>query len=78
LPFAGLSLELPSTSPAPEGPFPFDPATDNPALSVRLELAQALWEAGQPHTARALAEDVAEQAQGPLQQQARAWIAARA
>jgi FimV-like protein len=45
---------------------------------VRLELAQALWEAGQPHTARALAEEVAEQAQGLLQQQARAWLAARA
>ncbi len=76
LPFAGLSLELSDTSP-PDGQFPFDPATDNPALRVRLELAQALWEAGQPHTARALAEDVVEQGQGPLQQQARAWLAAR-
>ncbi len=78
LPFAGLSLELSDTSAAPAGQFPFDPATDNPALRVRLELAQALWEAGQPHTARALAEDVVEQAQGALQQQARAWLAARA
>ena len=78
LPFAGLSLELTDTAPATGGPFPFDSGTDDPALQVRLELAQALWEAGQPHTARALAEEVAEQAQGLLQQQARAWLAARA
>ena len=78
LPFAGLSLELTDTAPTKGGPFPFDSGTDDPALQVRLELAQALWEAGQPHTARALAEEVAEQAQGRLQQQARTWLAARA
>ena len=78
LPFGGLSLELTDTAPATGGQFPFDSGTDHPTLQVRLELAQALWEAGQPHTARALAEDVAEQAQGLLQQQARAWLAARA
>jgi FimV-like protein len=60
------------------GHFPFDPGADHPAWRVRLELAQALWEAGQPHTARALVEDVAEQAHGALQQQAREWLAARA
>ena len=77
LPFAGLSLELSDTPGAAGHPFPFDPGADPIALQVRLELAQALWDAGQPHTARALAEDVAEQAQGPLQQQARQWLAAR-
>ncbi len=78
LPFAGLSLELTDTTSVPGGVFPFDQAADQPALQVRFELAQALWEAGQPHTARALAEDVVEQAHGLLQQQARAWLVARA
>jgi len=78
LPFAGLSLDLPDRQPADKGHFPFDHAPEDVALTVRFELAQALWEAGQPHTARALAEDVAEQAAGPLQQQARAWLADRA
>ena len=78
LPFAGLSLDLTDTPAVTGGHFPFDPGADQPALRVRLELAQALWEAGQPHTARALAEDVAEQAHSALQQQAREWLAARA
>lgn len=78
MPFAGLSLELTDTTSVPGGVFPFDQAADQPALQVRFELAQALWEAGQPHTARALAEDVVEQAHGVLQQQARAWLVARA
>lgn len=78
LPFAGLSLELSDPAASTEGHFPFDHTPPDPALTVRLELAQALWEAGQPHTARALAEDVAEQAYGRLQQQAREWLAARA
>lgn len=77
VPFAGLSLELNDTSPTAGGHFPFDPGTHDPALQVRLELAQALWEAGQPHTARALAEEVAEQAHGRLQQQAREWLVER-
>ena len=78
LPFAGLSLELSDTAPLPEGNFPFDNSEQDVALTVRLELAQALWEAGQPHTARALAEEVSEQARGRLQQQAREWLAGRA
>ena len=78
LPFAGLSLDLPDTVPPPGGHFPFDNTPQDLALTVRLELAQALWEAGQTHTARALAEEVVEQAQGPLLQQAREWLAARA
>ena len=78
LPFAGLSLDLSDSQPTQNGPYPFDHAPGDVALTVRFELAQALWEAGQPHTARALAEDVAEQATGSLQQQARAWLADRA
>lgn len=78
MPFAGLSLDLPAAAPATGGNFPFDNLPPDPALTVRLELAQALWDAGQPHTARALAEEVEEQAQGSLQQQAREWLAARA
>ena len=78
LPFAGLSLEL-TDKPAPTGgSFPFDPSVDHPAMRVRLELAQALWDAGHSHTARSLAEDVAKQAHGSLQQKAREWLAARA
>jgi FimV-like protein len=78
LPFAGLSLDLSDPPPAADGNFPFAHNPQDTALGVRLELAQALWEAGQLHTARALAEEVLEQSQGRLQQQAREWLAGRA
>lgn len=74
MPFAGLSLDLPPADTA-NAALDADPQHNN--LQIRLELAQALWEVGQPHTARALAEEVAEQACGELQQQARTWLAGR-
>jgi pilus assembly protein FimV len=77
-PFAGLSLDLSDHPPAADGNFPFANRPQDVALGVRLELAQALWEAGQLHTARALAEEVLEQSQGRLQQQAREWLAGHA
>ena len=77
-PFAGLSLDLPDYPPAADGNFPFANSPQDVALGVRLELAEALWEAGQPHTARALAEEVLEQSQGRLQQQARESLAGHA
>lgn len=77
-PLAGLSLDLPSDLPAADGNFPFAPPTIDPVLQVRLELAQALWEAGQTQTARVLAEEVAEQARGQLQSVAREWLASHA
>lgn len=76
-PFAGISLDL-SAPPSSDGNFPFNSSPQDVALGVRLELAQALWEAGQVHTARALAEEVLEQSQGRLQQQAREWLAGHA
>lgn len=48
---------------------------DSPhALEVRLQLAKELWDLGQLHTSRALMEEVAAQAQGDLQTQARQWL----
>ena len=76
-PFAGLSLDLPQDPPTAGGHFPFDLTPEDPALTVRFELAQALWDAGQPHTARVLAEEVVEQARGALQQAVRHWLASR-
>lgn len=77
-PLAGLSLDLPTDLPADNGNFPFAPQAIDPVLQVRLDLAQALWEAGQTQTARLLAEEVAEQARGQLQSMAREWLASHA
>ena len=74
MPFDGLSLDLPSHPDQADAPVL--QSTSSP-LQVRFELAQALWEVGQQHTARALAEEVVEQAHGDLQQQARSWLASR-
>jgi pilus assembly protein FimV len=76
-PFAGISLDLPQDLPPASGQFPFDAEPVDPALTVRFELAQTLWAAGQPHTARALAEEVVAQAHGPFQQAAHRWLASR-
>jgi FimV-like protein len=75
---AGLSLDLPTDLPADNGNFPFVPQAIDPVLQVRLDLAQALWEAGQTQTARLLAEEVAEQARGQLQSMAREWLTSHA
>jgi FimV-like protein len=44
-------------------------------FKVRLDLAEELWKLGQKHTARALAQEVAEQASPEMQEQARQWLA---
>jgi FimV-like protein len=42
---------------------------------VRLDLAEELWKLGQKHTGRALAQEVAEQADAQMQELARRWLA---
>lgn len=58
-----ISLDLSPSSPHP--------------LEVRLQLAQELWDLGQHHTSRALAEEIVAEAQGELQERARQWLAQR-
>jgi len=41
---------------------------------VRLDLAEELWKLGQKHTGRALAQEVAEQANEQMQEIARRWL----
>ena len=41
---------------------------------VRLDLAEELWKLGQKHTGRALAQEVAEQADAQMQELARRWL----
>ena len=55
--------------------FPTEP-TENP-LQVRFELAQELWQVGQQHTARAIVQEIAQQATGELLSTAHAWLAER-
>jgi FimV-like protein len=47
---------------------------ENP-LEVRFDLAQELWQVGQHHTARAIVQEIAQQATGELLEQAHAWLA---
>jgi hypothetical protein len=44
---------------------------------VRFELAQELWQVGQQHTARAIVQEIAQQATGELLSTAHAWLAER-
>lgn len=48
--------------------------TENP-LEIRFDLAQELWQVGQHHTARAIVQEIAQQATGELLHQAQAWLA---
>ncbi len=48
--------------------------SENP-LEVRFDLAQELWQVGQHHTARAIVQEIAQQATGELLHQAQAWLA---
>ena len=61
---------------------PADPSSDSdmPAenpLQVRFDLAQELWQVGQQHTARAIVQEVVQQASGELLQQAQDWLTER-
>jgi FimV-like protein len=47
---------------------------ENP-LEIRFDLAQELWQVGQHHTARAIVQEIAQQATGELLHQAQAWLA---
>ena len=79
-----FDLELPSIqepSLTPESEPVQDPSAtgkdaENP-LQVRFDLAQELWQVGQQHTARAIVQEVAQQASGDLLQQAQAWLTER-
>jgi FimV-like protein len=42
-----------------------------------MDLAEELWKLGQLHTSRALMEEVANEASGEIQAQARQWLADR-
>ena len=55
--------------------YPSEPH-ENP-LQVRFELAQELWQVGQQHTARAIVQEIAQQATGELLDTAHAWLAER-
>jgi hypothetical protein len=46
-------------------------------FQVRMDLAEELWKLGQLHTSRALMEEVANEASGEIQAQARQWLADR-
>lgn len=72
---------LPTTQSTPAGnPFISELAParrkeeENP-LEVRFDLAQELWQVGQHHTARAIVQEIAQQATGELLHQAQAWLA---
>ena len=58
-----------SPTPAPQSTFDLE----NP-LQVRFDLAQELWQVGQHHTARAIVQEVANQASGTLLEQSLAWL----
>ena len=53
------------------------PTSDDPE-SIRLDLAQALWDRGLTQTALVLAREVAAGASAPTAQRARQWLAERA
>jgi hypothetical protein len=73
------SIQEPSLTPGNEpvqDPSATGKDTENP-LQVRFDLAQELWQVGQQHTARAIVQEVAQQASGDLLQQAQAWLTER-
>ena len=63
------TLEIPDTS-------HYGGAQEHP-FQVRMDLAEELWKLGQLHTSRALMEEVANEASGDIQAQARQWLAER-
>ena len=82
-----FDLDLPGAqesaqAPQDKAPDPVDPSSDsdmtaeNP-LQVRFDLAQELWQVGQQHTARAIVQEVVQQASGELLQQAQDWLTER-
>ncbi len=79
-------LNTPPQAPEPQGepagPTPMetlnvDPLEAENPLQVRFDLAQELWQVGQHHTARAIAQEVASQASGALHDQIQAWLTQR-
>jgi FimV-like protein len=50
------------------------PVSEENPLQVRFDLAQELWQVGQHHTARAIVEEVVNQASGALLEQCQAWL----
>lgn len=50
------------------------PGSEENPLQVRFDLAQELWQVGQHHTARAIVEEVVNQASGALLEQCQAWL----
>ena len=73
-----FDLDLPLHDESLASPFPSHPnePLENP-LQVRFELAQELWQVGQQHTARAIVQEIAQQATGELLSSAHAWLAER-
>lgn len=75
--------ELTHTQPEPSRPTLDIPNTSHYAgaqehpFQVRMDLAEELWKLGQLHTSRALMEEVANEASGDIQAQARQWLADR-
>jgi FimV-like protein len=63
------TLDIPNTS-------HYAGAQEHP-FQVRMDLAEELWKLGQLHTSRALMEEVANEASGEIQAQARQWLADR-
>lgn len=63
------TLDIPNTS-------HYAVAQEHP-FQVRMDLAEELWKLGQLHTSRALMEEVANEASGDIQAQARQWLADR-
>ncbi len=63
------TLDIPNTS-------HYAGAQEHP-FQVRMDLAEELWKLGQLHTSRALMEEVANEASGDIQAQARQWLADR-
>ncbi len=63
------TLDIPNTS-------HYGGAQEHP-FQVRIDLAEELWKLGQLHTSRALMEEVANEASGEIQAQARQWLADR-
>ena len=63
------TLDIPNSN-------PYAGAQEHP-FQVRMDLAEELWKLGQLHTSRALMEEVANEASGDIQAQARQWLAER-
>lgn len=63
------TLEIPNAN--------HDETPEEHPYQVRMDLAEELWKLGQLHTSRALMEEVANEASGDIQAQARQWLAER-